>query len=215
MSTPHARNIVRKLLADGQNLRIQEIYKRGLEQFPATPFPQPPPPKRFNGKGGVLKPAPPQPPHPQHPFRSKSYLKDVVLPDLIASNEVEKFHTMLDEAEESLTKKRITKSKQAIKTGGQDIWLWRLTGLQKEAGKNPKLEDEPQVTEPGWYQDNSIYPRPKIEKARSERDPYGAGPLDHLNKRRRNARPLKQELEKEWMKSIAIARAEGNRAEPS
>lgn len=70
MSTPHARNIVRRLLAGGKSLRVQELYSRGLAEYPATPFPPPPPSKQYTGKKGVLKPAPPQPPNPGHPFRS-------------------------------------------------------------------------------------------------------------------------------------------------
>ncbi|KAG9094609.1 hypothetical protein FRC06_010643 [Ceratobasidium sp. 370] len=209
MSTPHARNIVRKLLAGGQSLRIQEIYKRGLEQFPATPFPEPPPPKRFPGKNHTLKPAPPQPPNPRHPFRSRTYLKQIVLPDLAASGEVEKFHTVVKNAGEIETRKRSTKSRQAMETGGQDVWLWRLIGSQEKEG-SLKLEDEPEVNDVDWYLGNQIYPHtedPKIPMSR--RDPYGAGPLDHLNRRRQNARPAKISLELEWTESVAAARAEG------
>ncbi|KAG8741786.1 hypothetical protein FRC12_015557, partial [Ceratobasidium sp. 428] len=143
MSTPHARNIVRKLLAGGKNLRIQEIYKRGLEEFPATPFRQPPPPKRYTGPSGKLRPAPPQPPNPTHPFRSRSYLKHIVLPDLAFSEEVEKFHTLTETTPGTQTQKRPTKSKEAISAGQQDIWLWRLTGPQAKE-EHPKLEKEPE-----------------------------------------------------------------------
>ncbi|KAG8712076.1 hypothetical protein FRC08_015055 [Ceratobasidium sp. 394] len=210
MSTPHARNIVRKLLAGGRGLRMQEIYKRGLEEYPATPFPEPPPAKRFPGKGGILKPAPPQPPNPRHPFRSHSYLKCIVLPDLAASREVEKFHTTMENTGEIQTRKRATRSKEAIGTGRQDVWLWRLIGPQAKED-SPKLEEEPEVNTVEWYQENQIYPRPENpETSMSGRDPYGAGPWTHLNKRRQNARPEKIRLEQEWIKSVAAARKEGS-----
>ncbi|KAG8745311.1 hypothetical protein FRC10_008328 [Ceratobasidium sp. 414] len=209
MSTPHARNIVRKLLSEGRKLRIQEIYKRGLEEFPATPFPEPLPPKQIVGKKGILKPTPPQAPHPRHPFHSRSYLKGVVLPDLAASREVEKVHVVVENTGEIQTRKHPTKSKEAIKTGKQDLWVWRLIGPQAgEAG--PKLEEEPEVDTVGWHQENQIYPRPKNpEESVNRGDPYGAARLTHLNKRRQNARPEKISLESQWIKSIAAARAEG------
>ncbi|KAG9094097.1 hypothetical protein FRC07_011357 [Ceratobasidium sp. 392] len=73
------------------------------------------------------------------------------------------------------------------------------------------LEEEPEVTNPRWYQENQIYPRLEVpKKSTSRRDPYGAGPLEHLNKRRQNARPKKLRFEREWTASVAAARAEGS-----
>ncbi|KAF8710452.1 hypothetical protein RHS03_02064, partial [Rhizoctonia solani] len=211
MSSPHARNIVRKLLANKNALRVQELYIRGLSEYPATPFPPPPPPKEYIGRRGVPKPVPPQPPNPTHPFRSRSYLKDKVLPDLISTGEVEKFHSVV-EATPGLTpsKKRITKSKAAQESGGLDIWKWRLTGPQAESSE-PKLEDEPIPDSHDWYSPNQLFDtlEPKKKRGEARTDPYGAGRWDHLNTRKQNSRPGKLRLQKEWEKSIELARAEG------
>ncbi|QRW27368.1 hypothetical protein RhiXN_01963 [Rhizoctonia solani] len=182
MSSPHARNIVRKLLANKNALRVQELYIRGLSEYPATPFPPPPPPKEYIGRRGVPKPVPPQPPNPTHPFRSRSYLKDKVLPDLISTGEVEKFHSVV-EATPGLTpsKKRITRSKAAQESGGLDIWKWRLTGPQAESSE-PKLEDEPIPDSHDWYSPNQLFDtlEPKKKRGETRTDPYGAGRWDHL-----------------------------------
>lgn len=104
----------------------------------------------------------------------------------------------MTEATDTPTKQRITKSKSAIASGGQDIWLWRLKGPQAEA-LEPRLEEEPEVNEVGWYQPNQLFPAGQImeEVKKKKRDPYGAGRFDHLNVRRRDARPDKIRLERE------------------
>ncbi|KAJ1309907.1 hypothetical protein OPQ81_006668 [Rhizoctonia solani] len=183
MSTPHARNIVRKLLAANKSMRIQDLYTRGLSEYPATPFPPPPPPKRYPGKGGKLKAAPPPPPNPGHPFRSHSYLKDKVLPELVSAGEVKKFHeVVVPTPGTAISKKRVTKSK----------------------------EDEPTPESHDWHLPNQLFsPIAEAKKRNTREDPYGSGRLDHLNTRRGNARPEKLRREKEWAKSIELARAEG------
>ncbi|CCO28100.1 hypothetical protein RSOLAG1IB_00472 [Rhizoctonia solani AG-1 IB] len=213
MSTPHARNIVRRLLANGNTLRVQELYARGLSEYPSTPFPPPPPPKQFIGPGGRLRPAPPQPPNPTHPFHSLSYLKDKVLPDLISAGEIEKFHSVVAAAPGlASSKKRVTKSKNALDSGGIDIWRWRLTGPQA-SDPEPKLEEEPIPDSHDWYAENKLFgaPRRNTKKQDTRADPYGARPWDHLNARRRDARPEKLRMEQEWKKSIEAARVEGAR----
>ncbi|CAE6408666.1 unnamed protein product [Rhizoctonia solani] len=201
MSSPHARNIVRRLLAANKTMRIQDLYTRGLSEYPATPFPPPPPPKLYPAKGGGLKPAPPPAPNPGHPFRSKSYLKDRVLPDLIASGEIQKVHEVVAPTPGSvLSKRRITKSKNAIETEGIDVWRWKLVGPQAEAPE-PSLEEEPTPTSYDWYSENELFPAVdrEVKKQKPKRDPYGPGKMDHLNTRRQNARPEKLRAEQEWV----------------
>ncbi|CAE6450422.1 unnamed protein product [Rhizoctonia solani] len=199
MSTPHARNIVRRLLAANGTMRVQDLYTRGLSEFPATPFPHPPPPKQYPAKGGGLKPAPPPAPNPGHPFRSRSYLKDRVLPELVATGEIKRFHAIVPPAPGlPAPKKRATKSKTAIDTGLVDVWRWQLIGPQAEAAE-PQLEEEPTPESHNWYLPNQLFPvtpDPK-EKKKKARDPYGPGRWDHLNTRRGNKRPEKLRLEKD------------------
>jgi hypothetical protein len=121
----------------------------------------------------------------------------MILSELASSGEIEKFHTVVENTSGVQTKKRITKSKTAIGGGGVDTWFWRLKGPQADES-GPKLEEEPVVTEAGWHQPNQLYPSLKdIMEKKMERDPYGAGRLDHLNRRRRKARPEKVRQEKE------------------
>ncbi|CAE7207854.1 unnamed protein product [Rhizoctonia solani] len=201
MSTPHARNIVRKLLSVNSAMRIQDLYARGLSEFPATPFPHPPPPKRYPAKGGGLKPFPAPAPNPGHPFRSRSYLKDKVLPDLIAAGEVIKAHEIVEPAPGvTPPKRRSTRSKGAMDSGGVDIWRWRLAGPQAEAPE-PLLEQEPTPTSHDWYLPNELFPvtNPKAIKQKEDNDTYGARRWDHLNTRRQEGRPEKLRREKAWV----------------
>ncbi|CAE6436715.1 hypothetical protein ACGC1H_004488 [Rhizoctonia solani] len=214
MSTPHARNIVRKLLAANTKLRIQDLYTRGLSEFPATPFPHPPPPKQYLGRHGELKPPPPPAPNPGHPFRSKSYLKDKVLPELVATGEIKRLHEIVPPTPGlASSKKRITRSKNAMDVGGVDVWQWQLDGPQA-ATPEPLLEEEPIPESHDWYQPNELFPTigDKAKNQKTERDPYGSGRWDHLNTRKQNARFEKLRLEKEWVKNIELARIEGARA---
>ncbi|KAG8716442.1 hypothetical protein FRC11_008591 [Ceratobasidium sp. 423] len=180
-------------------MRIQDLYARGLSEYPATPFPPPPAPKQYPAQGGGLKPAPPPPPNPRHPFRSHSYLKDKVIPELIEAGEVEKFHSVITPTPGlSTSNKRMTRSKDAIKSGGVDIWQWRLTGRQARAPE-PRLEDEPIPDSHDWYLPNRLFPAITKGKKQKERDPYGPDRWDHLNTRRQNARPEKLRMKKEWV----------------
>ncbi|CAE6495541.1 unnamed protein product [Rhizoctonia solani] len=190
MSTPHARNIVRKLLAANKTMRIQELYARGLSEYPSTPFPDPPPPKQYPAKNGGLKPAPPPAPHPRHPFRSKSYLKDRVLPDLVATGEIIRFHEVVPLAPGLASpKKRPTKSKNAMETAGVDVWQWQLVGPQAQTPE-PLLEEEPTPRSYDWYLPNQLFPaviEPEAKDKKPERHTYGAGRWDHLNTHRHDS----------------------------
>ncbi|CAE6425632.1 unnamed protein product [Rhizoctonia solani] len=199
MSTPHARNIVRKLLAANSKMRIQDLYARGLSEFPATPFPSPPPPKRYPARGGGLKAAPPPAPNPGHPFRSKSYLKDKVLPDLVATGEIKRLHEIMPPTPGlASSKARVTRSRHALDTAGVDVWQWQLVGPQAEVPK-PLLEDEPIPESHDWHRPNELFPAiaHKAKDQKAKRDPYGSGRWDHLNTRKRNARPEKLKMEKD------------------
>ncbi|CAE6520928.1 unnamed protein product [Rhizoctonia solani] len=199
MSTPHARNIVRRLLAVNKTMRVQDLYAQGLSEYPATPFPHPPPPKQYPARGGGLKPAPPPPPNPGHPFKSHAYLKHKVIPELISTGEIEKVHSVVPLTPGlGSSKKRMTRTKNAIASGGVDIWQWRLAGIQANAPE-PKLEEEPIPDSHDWYLPNRLFPVIEKAKKQKERDHYGAGRYDHLNTRRQNARPEKLRREKEWV----------------
>jgi hypothetical protein len=127
-------------------------------------------------------------------------LKNKVLAELAASGEVEKFHSVTEAPPGFALLKRHTKSKAAMQTGGVDVWQWRLTGPQAETPE-PQLEEEPLPDSYDWYLPNSLFP-PTIElreKKFKKKDPYGAAQWDHLNTRRENVRPKKEQREKEWV----------------
>ncbi|PCH45114.1 hypothetical protein WOLCODRAFT_139388 [Wolfiporia cocos MD-104 SS10] len=167
---------------------VQEIFKlavqRELELHKHSPAPPAPPPTTTPG----TPQAPPLPRYPNHAIRSMRYLKDVVLPSLLSSQDVRRVHRTEQLPEEEI-KRRLNASRSSRKQASNiqtSIDVWRFE-----------------------YRRRPLVP-PKLE----EQEPYGAdvgvgADWSHLNKRRRRARELSVKRDVQWVRQLDRARKEG------
>ncbi|KZT22782.1 hypothetical protein NEOLEDRAFT_1180684 [Neolentinus lepideus HHB14362 ss-1] len=189
--TAEALRIVRNVMkSTGNPMSTKEIFKLAVAQKPQKPI-DPPPPIIKVRKDGSIKQIP-YPSHPEHPIRSVRYLKQVVLPAMEHSLEIEKFHTKAalsqTEIEGRLASlsKSANKAKQAAISGTlQSVWLWRF-----RSEPPPQQEKE------------------ELEKLYGEEVGVGRD-LSHLSKRRRAARVKKVEKAVKFMRSVQLARKTG------
>jgi len=80
---PEARTMVRRILAEEQPLRTQELYERIHRQFVEVPG-------AAENRAYWARQRIPQPEHPDHPIRSMRFLKQYVLKNMAERNEVRK-----------------------------------------------------------------------------------------------------------------------------
>lgn len=123
-----------------------------------------------------------------------SYLKHVVLPELVRQEQAKKVHSIRTLTPEEVQQRLAMLSKSARQTSQisttADIWMW--------------AKDTPRPQEP---------PQPEPE-------PYGKAvgvgeDWSHLNRRRRRAREEKVANDVKWLRALEKARAKGLQDIPS
>ncbi|EPQ53871.1 hypothetical protein GLOTRDRAFT_106859 [Gloeophyllum trabeum ATCC 11539] len=195
--TPHATaeamRLVRSVFQSRTTpLSTRELYKLVTQQTPQTPV-DPPPPQVSVKRAGVVNQVP-YPPHPEHPIRSMRYLKQVVLPAMMANHEIEKFHTKVTPTEAEIAQRLAAMSKaqrkarqSSLSSSAVDAWFWRTRSAPPPKPKEPK-EEKPYGEEVGVGEDWS-----------------------HLNKRRQRARERKVGEAVKFMKQVDAVRRSAER----
>ncbi|KAH8083304.1 hypothetical protein BXZ70DRAFT_910651 [Cristinia sonorae] len=132
-----------------------------------------------------------KPPHPSNIIRSMSYMKNVVLQDLLERKEVQKVHTIrtLSKEEIEMRLKSMTKAarRNAEVATTADTWLWKP--------RTPPAKVEPKPPKPRFGIEVGV-----------EED------WSHLNKRRQRAREASVARDVAWVRQLESARKEGQSA---
>jgi len=173
--------MVLNILKQRQPLSTKDIFAEAIQLKPNAPIPPFP-----------LQQVP-KPPHPEHPVRSIRFLKQVILPSLESTKQVEKFHTIQtlspEQQEASASQNTKQKPKRKSPTPSQKpqantvhAWLWRLRE-QKEIALPVQQEKDPMIDAVGLYNN-----------------------IDHLNKRRRRSRDKSHLKDMNWATRLEEAR---------
>ncbi|KAG6812519.1 hypothetical protein H0H92_002410 [Tricholoma furcatifolium] len=144
--------------------------------------------------------APPKPPNDDHPVRSKAFLKREILPFLLGTQEIHKISVPRIVPRASLWKvnkkgKKVALNPDAEGDTTEDVWVWRV-------GQHPRHGGKPKPKEPVPKSHNATTALASAPDAPAQPSPSASTPLppedlDHLNKRRRNARAEKERAERQ------------------
>ncbi|KAI0314407.1 hypothetical protein OF83DRAFT_452638 [Amylostereum chailletii] len=179
--TAPARDIVRNVIRTSSTpLSTKNIFKQAVKQVPSSTSPAP-------TKAMLKRMSGPLPSHPEHPVRSISYLKHIVLPELVKRKEIELVHTQRTLTQEEINARMASMTKAQRARAGTlsatiSSWVWQARDYQPQ----PVVQKEEVVTfgtEVGVGED------------------WG-----HLNRRRRRARETKVKRDVKWMRKLIRAK---------
>ncbi|KAH7919311.1 hypothetical protein BV22DRAFT_1133921 [Leucogyrophana mollusca] len=224
--TPAARDLVRSIVSSSTRpLSTKDIYHLAVGRTGIIPGSTEPasrliPKRPLHYKSvvrGMKREPPPQPPHPSHPVRSINYLKNVVLPHLVSTKEVEKFCTKRTLSQAEIEQRLQTMSKSARKQQADllsapvNTWLWRLKPqVQKEQTSSAASSSEALTSAP--VETKISVPSLGIPRLTSAAVGVGED-WSHLNKRRQRARKGKVQRDLKWMWTLQNARREAAKKE--
>ncbi|KAH9959402.1 hypothetical protein BC827DRAFT_1134576 [Russula dissimulans] len=187
-ATSEARNIaLRVIRSHDAPISSRELFEKAIK-VPAQPRSNSEPITPSARHLSNIKPAPP---HPNHPIRSMSYLKRVVLEDLVRTQDIKKVHIKrvlspeeIEQRKATMTKAQLKKTSTAALSHPVSTWMWRVVEKSRAPSLTKEKDGEVIGAEVGVGEDWS-----------------------HLNKRRRRAREEKVEREVRWMGKVDKARA--------
>ncbi|KAG8983800.1 hypothetical protein FRB90_005757, partial [Tulasnella sp. 427] len=218
MTTAAARNIVKNIIGTSADpLTTKEIYQLALKKFPKATVSKPaltygnPP---LKAKLGGERQEPPSAPRPDHPIASMTQLKQRILPDLVARNELVKVHVKRPAGaalaqQQSASSSKTTTAVDPSTVKQVDTWVWKFPQPSQpprkddaagQAALTPKIPQRPDEPEPQFKRPNST---PKRKKTHAEM--YPATPYVHLNSRRRKGRAEKVARDREWKRLSAYS----------
>ncbi|KAI0065031.1 hypothetical protein BV25DRAFT_1822133 [Artomyces pyxidatus] len=181
-TTSQARDVVRNIIRSSATpLSTRDIFKQAVQQATGSSASR-------STRANPVANDPHEPPYPDHAIRSMTYLKTIVLPELLGRKEIEKIHMQRTLSAEEIERRRASMTKAAQRAHANDpaktidSWVWKAREFVPKA---PVVKQEEPVfgVEVGVGED------------------WG-----HLNRRRRRAREMSVKRDVKWMRKLQRAK---------